>query len=183
MKRMEICQMAHENAQRKGFWAEKMSNEHYLMLICTEIAELVEADRTNKVSEPIERFRWLEDWYQGQQSSDNYNFHNYFKNTVEDEFADIYIRLADLAGALGVDFEKMSPCRYFRAFNKFSFTENAFALVKGLSKDKIGIEKRIQFGLDFVEEWAKEQGVNLGWHITQKMKYNQLRESLHGKKY
>jgi len=95
----------------------------------------------------------------------------------------VAIRLADLAWELGVDFDKMQPCRYYRAFDRFSFTENAFALIKGLSKDKIGIEKRIQFGLCFIECWAKQHGVNLEWHITQKMKYNQTREVMHGKKY
>lgn len=60
--------------------------------------------------------------------------------------ADVAIRLGDLAGALGVDFDKMNPCKYHRAFDKFTFTENAFALTKGLCRDIIGIEKRIQFG-------------------------------------
>ncbi len=110
-------------------------------------------------------------------------FEKWIKNALEDEFADIYIRLADLAGALGIDFDKMQPCRYYRAFDRFSFTENAFALIKGLSKDRIAIEKRIQFGMGFIEDWTKQHGVNLEWHIAQKMKYNQSREIMHGKKY
>ena len=96
---------------------------------------------------------------------------------------DVAIRLFDLAGALGIDFEKMKPCRYYRAFDKFSFTENAFALCKGLSRDVIGIEKRIQFGLHYVEKWIQFLGIDLAWHIKQKMKYNESRPSLHNKKY
>ena len=102
---------------------------------------------------------------------------------VVDELADVAIRLADLAGALGVDFTKMQPCRYYRAFGKFSFTENAFALCKGLSKDAIGIEKRIQFGLDYVFNWAHYNGIDLAAYIEAKMRYNIMRPIRHGKKY
>ena len=87
-------------------------------------------------------------------------FQRCIKNTLEDELADIAIRLFDLAGALGIDFDKMNPCRYYRAFDKFSFTENAFALCKGLSLD-----------------------VDLAWHIEQKMKDNENRSFMHNKKY
>ncbi|MBS7401664.1 MAG: hypothetical protein KIG16_04080, partial [Eubacteriales bacterium] len=110
-------------------------------------------------------------------------FERYIKNTMEDEMADIVIRLADLAGALGIDFTKMQPCRYYRAFSKFSFTENAFALCKGLSKDAIGIEKRIQFGLDFITKWAQELNIELAFFVAQKMRYNKMRPYRHGKQY
>lgn len=110
-------------------------------------------------------------------------FEQFIKSSVEDELADVAIRLADLAGALGVDFTKMQPCRYYRAFGKFSFTENAFALCKGLSKDAIGIEKRIQFGLDYVFNWAHYNGIDLAAYIEAKMRYNIMRPIRHGKKY
>lgn len=182
MKRNEISENAHKNAVEHGFWDVRKSNEHCLMLICTEVAELVEADRKSLIADKQKFNEWM--------LSDNPHehvfgnaFEKWIKNALEDEFADIYIRLADLAGALGIDFDKMQPCRYYRAFDKFSFTENAFALIKGLSKDRIAIEKRIQFGMGFIEDWTKQHGVNLEWHIDQKMKYNQSREIMHGKKY
>ena len=91
--------------------------------------------------------------------------------------------LGDLAGALGVDFDKMNPCKYHRAFDKFTFTENAFALTKGLCRDIIGIEKRIQFGLEYVTKWAKSINIDLDWHIDEKMKYNATRPPKYGKAY
>lgn len=97
--------------------------------------------------------------------------------------ADVAIRLFDLAGAWGIDFDKMQPCRYFRAFDKFSFTENAFGLVKGLSRTQIAIEKRVQFGIAYVFEWANSLHVNLPWHVNAKMKYNENRPPKHGKLY
>lgn len=182
MKRNEISENAHKNAVEHGFWDVRKSNEHCLMLICTEVAELVEADRKSLVADKQKFNEWMLSGNPHEHVFGN-AFEKWIKNALEDEFADIYIRLADLAGALGIDFDKMQPCRYYRAFDRFSFTENAFALIKGLSKDRIAIEKRIQFGMGFIEDWTKQHGVNLEWHIAQKMKYNQSREIMHGKKY
>lgn len=179
MNKNNLSEKAHANAVEKGFWRERKGNEHCLMLVVTEISEMVEADRKSKHA-MVENFDFaLND------VGDSFNgaFEHCIKNTLEDEFADVAIRLADLAGALGVDFDRMHPCNYYRAFDKFSFTENAFALVKGLTKDRIAIEKRLLFGMTYIDNWATHHGINLDWHIEQKMKYNQGREAMHGKKY
>lgn len=170
----KLAEEAHENAVKHGFWETKVSNEHCLMLVITEIAEMVEAHRVSRKASTAAYNEML---------NKQIGFEKFIKNTMEDEMADIVIRLADLAGALGVDFAKMQPCRYYRAFSKFSFTENAFALCKGLSKDAIGIEKRIQFGLDFITKWAQELNIELAFFVAQKMRYNKMRPYRHGKQY
>lgn len=186
MERNLFAEKAHSNAVNHGFWKIIVSNEHYLALICTEIAEAIEADRQNKIAD-VDRFKksLVTSPFAKLMSKDKESaaFAQYIKHTIQDEFADIYIRLGDLAGKLGVDFTKMNPCKYYRAFDKFTFTENAFALIKGLCKDKIAIEKRIQFAMDFVENWAKYEGIELEYFIGLKMNYNESREMLHGKKY
>lgn len=173
----KLAVKAHQNAVNHGFWEEKNSTEHCLMLIVTEISEAVEAHRNGKIHD-FETF----DKYNGS-ISDEECFERFIKDSVADEMADVAIRLFDLAGAWGIDFGKMQPCRYFRAYNKFSFTENAFGLVKGLSRTQIAIEKRVQFGIAYVFEWAKSLHVNLPWHINAKMKYNENRPPKHGKLY
>ena len=173
----ELKDKAHSNAVKHGFWNERNSNEHCLMLVVIEISEAVEAHRNGKIHD-IEAF----DRYNGG-ISDEECFERFIKDSVADEMADVAIRLFDLAGAWGIDFDKMQSCRYFRAFDKFSFVENAFGLVKGLSRTQIAIEKRVQFGIAYVFEWAKSLHVNLPWHINAKMKYNENRPILHGKKY
>jgi hypothetical protein len=45
MNKNDFSKKAHANAVAKGFWREKMGNEHCLMLVVTEISEMVEADR------------------------------------------------------------------------------------------------------------------------------------------
>ena len=169
-----LAEEAHENAVKHGFWETKVSNEHCLMLVITEIAEMVEAHRVCRKAKTAAY---------NDMPNKQIGFEKFIKNTMEDEMADIVIRLADLAGALGVDFTKMQPCRYYRAFSKFSFTENAFALCKGLSKDAIGIEKRIQFGLDFITKWAQELNIELAFFVAQKMRYNKMRPYRNGKQY
>jgi hypothetical protein len=185
MNKNDFSKKAHANAVAKGFWREKMGNEHCLMLVVTEISEMVEADRLGKRADKLGFDTAIANAHKGVVRDDwfTYAFNRCIKNSLEDELADVAIRLADLAGALGVEFDRWNPCRYYRAFDRFSFTENAFALVKGLSRDRIAIEKRIQFGLDYIEAWAAQLGVNLDWHIEQKMRYNEAREAMHGKKY
>ena len=170
----KLAEEAHENAVKHGFWETKVSNEHCLMLVITEIAEMVEAHRVSRKAKTVAY---------NDMPNKQIGFEKFIKNTLEDEMADIVIRLADLAGALGVNFDKMQPCRYYRAFSKFSFTENAFALCKGLPKDAIGIEKRIQFGLDFITKWAQELNIELAFFVAQKMRYNKMRPYRHGKQY
>ena len=36
----KLAEEAHENAVKHGFWETKVSNEHCLMLVITEIAEM-----------------------------------------------------------------------------------------------------------------------------------------------
>ena len=183
----ELAEKAHSNAVKHGFWDEKFNNEHYLMLVITEIAEMVEADRRGKHPFEPESHKDACMRHDGDIKWDLMGFDNSFvthiKDTVEDEMADVAIRLFDLAGALGIDFDKMKPCRYYRAFDKFSFTENAFALCKGLSRDVIGIEKRIQFGVEYVRKWSEHLKIDLSWHINEKMKFNENRPERHGKQY
>lgn len=170
----DFARKSHENAVNHGFWESRLSNEHCLCLVITEISEAVEADRKGNHADFDEYTNM---------PNKQIGFERFIKNSVEDELSDVAIRLADLAGALGIDFTKMQPCRYFRAFGKFSFTENAFALCKGLSRDKICIEKRVLFGLNYVFNWACHNGIDLAAFIEAKMKYNAMRPIRHGKKY
>lgn len=173
----DLAKKAHSNAVEHGFWEQRWTYQHCLMLVITEIAELVEAHRCARLAN-VDAFTK----HDGRMPFDE-NFTKHIKNTVQDEFADIAIRLLDLAGSLGIDFDVMRPCRYHRAFDKFTFTENAYALCKGLTRENIGIEKRIQFALDYVTNWAESLFIGLPWHVDAKMKYNEHREIRHGKSY
>ena len=76
MKINELSYEAHEIALEKGWWGVERSIAECLMLIVTELAEACEADRKG-------------------------NYENF-----KEEIADVYIRLGDLCGHLGIDIEK-----------------------------------------------------------------------------
>ena len=173
MELNKLSKKAHKDAVEKGFWNDNPSKEHCLMLVVCEIGEMVEADRKGMRAE--------KEKYLLNRSGEA--FEKYIKNTIEDELADIVIWLADIAGHIELDFTKMRQCGYYRVFERFTMPENAFALCKGLSRETIAFEKRIQFGIDFCFNWAFSMGINLEWHIKEKMSYNQSREFVNGKLY
>ena len=179
MNMNELSKRAHKNAVAHGFWdGQKTTREHCLMLIVTEISEMVEADRHDKHA----NIELMELAMQGGASFDD-AFKLHIKDSVEDECADIAIRLLDMSGSMGIDFTHVKNPDYYRDFGRFSMTENAFALVKGLAKENISIIKRIAFALQFLLDWSNVLGFDLERHIDIKMRYNEHRGIRHGKKY
>lgn len=67
--------LCHRIARQKGFWGRRRNTGEMLMLVVSELAEALEADRKNDA----ENFR--------------------------EEIADTFIRLFDLCGGLGIDVE------------------------------------------------------------------------------
>lgn len=169
-----LATQAHENAVKHGWWEKERNNQHHLMLVIAEIAEAVEADRDKKHAR-LSEYRDAKDKERA--------FRRFIKDSVEDELADVAIYLFDIAGKLGINFTVMRPCRYYRAFEKFKFTDNAFGLCKGLCKETIAIEKRIAFAVHYVIGWSKSLGIDIFFFIDEKMKYNETRPYLHNKDY
>lgn len=170
----ELVIEAHENSSKKGFWNENLSNEHALMLVVTELSEAIEAHRKGRKSdisyydEAVEKYderAWFE-----------YNI----KDTMEDEFADAAIRILDLMGkhkyrvitspSIDYDSDKM-------------LTDNMFALTSLIIDSKRFTEEDANVILSTIIHFSKKLEIDLDWHITAKMKYNQLREEMHGKAY
>ena len=111
------------------------------------------------------------------------------KGSIEEELADAVIRLLDLAGLRGISpangdiddcIEDMAE-----ACKGETFTESIYFIstlpvrYDGIFDFSTAVNDMILsiFGL------AKHLDVDLLWHIEQKMKYNELREKMHGKKY
>lgn len=188
----QLSQEIHDIAVNLGWWDKPRSNEHYLMLAVTEISEMVKADRNGMcaVIKHIRKQGYLAAAKKVRLTDDvdnapdfNKAFTEMVKNTIEDKMADVVIRLLDLAASMGMDFDKLTPMRYHRAFDMFCFSDNAFVLTKGLCRENINIFKRIQFGIHYVTGWARCQGINLEWHVRAKMRFNATRPFNHGKAY
>lgn len=111
MRIKELVQKAHEHALEKGFYDDKFNFAEKLMLVVSELGELLEAHRTEK--------RFVENFYEPSEPSDDLIaelktmevyaidlFEEMYKDKFEDEFADVFIRLADLCGHFDINIEK-----------------------------------------------------------------------------
>lgn len=117
----EFSKKVHKDNVDKGFYENKVSTGTHLMLITSELAEALEADRHSITADKFsfsEEFSATGDFKQA--------FKNHIKDSYEDEIADAVIRLLDHCGYKGIDID---------------------------------------------------------WHINQKLKYNRTRAFRHGKTY
>ena len=186
---MKLSKECHQRAIDKGFWHVLHSVMHYLMLVISELCEAVEADRLGKwaklAPEQIEELRRLEGAAYAQE------FLREVKDTVEDEIADAVIRLLDLLGHL---FGVMLPPSGFveRVSGEYDdreppkmLTEALMPIVAetsglfSLSRYMIGIF----YAIKSLEQLCDHLGIDLIAHIELKLKYNETRPALHGKKY
>ncbi len=102
----ELSKQIYEGNKLRGFDVSKENIGQTLMLVVSELAEALEADRKNKHAtiRKIACFETFSDFTR--QSHDAFSFQANIKDTFEDEIADAMIRLFDLCGGLGIDIEK-----------------------------------------------------------------------------
>lgn len=186
---------AYDNAIKHGWHEEEKSNAHWLMMVCTEVAEAIQADRKGNYMDELDK--------EGLKTvlvNDNCGslFNKYYSDTiegkVESELADICIRVFDLMGVCNILAKSgfstsNSEVKYAK---QHSFTENAFIVTRTivsctLNPSRVKAEMfyvLYESILSFVFEWAEALGINLVQHINLKMRYNETREYHHGgKKY
>ena len=185
---------AYKCACAHGFHNTELSNGHLLMLVITELSEAVEADRKGKYFKGISTFEREFSRYSAlvdENKRFECAFEKYVKDTVSDEMADAVIRLLDLAGLRGISLEfangDIDDCieDMAEACKDETFTESIYSIstlpvrYDGIFDFPTAVNDMILsiFGL------AKYLDIGLLWHIEQKMKYNELREKMHGKKY
>ena len=163
---------AYATACNKGFHDRKHSDEHYLMLVITEIAEAVQADRKGLRADR-ERYDYAVD--RGMYSDMEECFERYIKNSVEDELADIVIRLLDFCGMNGYSFDHrlITPEKYFMR----DFTYFAWCLCRNI------LDRREELVVWSVIKYCEKHGIDILWHIEQKMEYNKMRPRMHNAKY
>ena len=159
-------------ACNKGFHDEKKSDEHYLMLVITEIAEAVQADRKGRRADR-ERYDYAVD--RGMCSDMEECFEKYIKNSIEDELADIVIRLLDFCGMKGWNFDNplIPPREYFM----HDFTYFMWCLCWDI------LSRNAESVVFSVIEYCEKHGIDSLWHIEQKMEYNKMRPRMHNAKY
>ena len=99
----------HANAKEKGFYDKKREVGTMLMLIVSELAEALEADRTGdycSFSKYEECKKEMDVGIRTSEDIEKYAFEKYIKNTFEDELADVIIRVLDICGYFNIDIER-----------------------------------------------------------------------------
>lgn len=102
----EASKLIHENALSKGFWCKSKNITEKLMLVVTELAEAVEADRNGKFTSPVDinenvTANDFPKWFQ-----------TYIHSTFEDEIADAIIRILDIVGFYEMDIDSHINKKY-----------------------------------------------------------------------
>ena len=186
---------AYQIALDNGWHEKNLSDEHFLCLVISELMEAVEADRKGIKSQAV-RFNYDMDYliYELKVNVEKYNeafrivFSRYIKDTIEDELADACIRLFDLAGLRNIDLDCLE---YENSdhddYTEMSFTEAIMNITRQVAGEEPGyryIENNIYLSLNEIFAFCKQKGIDIFWHIDQKMEYNKLRGYHHGgKKY
>lgn len=165
---------AYENAKRHGFHDEEYSDGFLLMMVITEVAEAVQADREG-LHANVAKFEF---WEKEAPVDFVADYEQYLKGTVEDELADVIIRLLDLAGLRKVTVDPYDVDADYPLFTEFCYYQCvAVASVQFILHWKIN---RV---ISEVICYCKLNGIDIFWHIEQKMKYNELRPMMHNKAY
>ena len=182
----ELRDRAYKCACEHGFHDKEYSDAHFMMLIITEISEAVNADRKGKHANK----EYIEEELTNLESKGYFvqGFYYLIKDTVEDELADIVIRCLDFAGNMNIDIDCCSLFSSCYVNSYLSFIENIFAISTIIYEQKLNIQgvslhDKINRVIASTFCLAEMLDVDLLWQIEQKMKYNELRTMLNGKKY
>ncbi len=192
----ELRDRAYKIARDHGFHDADWSNEHLLCLVISELMEAVEADRNDSRANMIGFETCIKNAYQGIVRDDWFlkAYRADIKGSVEEELSDATICLLDLAGLRKIDlselqgplFDKFNITPEFISWKsqieEMSFTERIFCLCSLLTSRE-SIEDVVRSSIVIIFLHADILGIDLLWHIDQKIKYNTLRPVMHGKKY
>lgn len=173
----------HQAMKAKGFWDGEFDIYEKSNLIISEIGELIDAHRLNKrvseismdqtvlamkgMPENLSHFEWC--------------YKNAIKGTIEEELADIVLRVLDLAGyfeaKISLDGQSVS---FYPAYQ-----ELVWAVSRATSclpnTPQIGtVLSDIISGCELISESLK---IDLWTHVQLKSEYNKSRPHKHGKNY
>ena len=184
-KVQELIKRAYSIAATHGFHEVDRSNAHFLMLVVSEIGEMVEADRKSrrafvgdKLSISDETFA---EWFESN-----------VKDTLEDELADVVIRICDFLGTRHIEplilEETSTSDDWANLWGKDSINEQCYGLTKiitHIDEDTSAddISSLLGASLAWCFDFADFHKFDLLWHVEQKMRYNETRSIRHGKNY
>lgn len=197
-KLIEWAEQIHKNAIDKGFYPNGTRNLGELVMLCiSELGEALEADRKNivfpkekiTISKEIGSIDKFKNLLSSLNEAFTSNFELYVKDTVEDELADEVIRVLDLMWWKEIPIIVFPPKMGGEMSDNFGqtlleITNLLTSSYQALSVNDVEAAKRtLNYAIFGTFKLAEKHNIDMMWHIQNKMRYNSLREKLHGKKY
>lgn len=189
----ELRDRAHATARAKGFYDDPTSELSVLSLIIEEIGEAISADRRGRRANMA---RYKKKLNNGLPQKLAYN--SAIRGSLEEELADIAIRLLDYAGYRSIDltitdeeFNDLNKSKE-KAYNAFSLLVANLPVILWqltrefwlyLIEEEEQVKLRIQVHLVFLISLAESKKIDLFFHIKEKMAYNECRPRKYNKKY
>ncbi|MDB0861530.1 hypothetical protein [Phocaeicola vulgatus] len=192
----ELRDRAYKTACEHGFHDKRFSEEHFLCLIILKLMEAVEADRKGILGKKCKsRFEMDYNRYivlvtEEEEKRFKCSFEKNVKDTLPDKLSDAVIRLLDLCGLRKIDINDFTEEMIYEATescNGETFTESIYAIstlpIRYFYEYNYSFESQIGHMLLSIIGLAKHMNIDLIWHVEQKMRYNELRPKLNGKRY
>lgn len=179
---------AYKTAVAHGFHEEERPDAYWFGLVMSEAGEAINADRKGRHADAVLFNNELS------KMSFNGSFEAHIKDSVEDELADVVIRLLDFAGMKGYE---LSTDEYLDSFILSALEELKTSGLPGLLLIFIyalsynsrfhNLEKCVRITIRIIsgcfEKMTGGSDCDLWWFVKQKMRYNEQRPMLNGKKY
>ena len=178
---------AYKTAVAHGFHEEEKPDAFWLGLVMSEMGEAINADQKGLHAD-IKGFE--ENW--GKVSPMD-SFEAFIKDSLEDELADVVIRLFDFAGLRGYElsvtsYDLLINHSLLLTLKECGLPGILFKLISALGnafynyRTESGINSLIDV-LSNHFETITGSDKDLWWFVEQKMQYNELCPKLNGKKY
>lgn len=183
-----LKERAYKTAVEHGFHEDVKPDAFYLGLVMSEAGEAINADRKGWHGDAK---GFEEDEANGLQFAENFKKH--VKDSVEDEIADIVIRLLDFAGLKGYrllisGYSARPSNAIIETFAENGLSGTLFHLNSALSDslDDNSLKSYIGIVINIISDCFEEMtgsDKDLWWFVERKMKYNEQRPMLNEKKY
>lgn len=171
-----------------GFHNNIKPDIYWLGLVMSEAGEAINADRKVKYADVKEY-----EIYVSKEFSFSTLFEKYIKDSIEDEVADIVIRLLDFAGMKKYELaitqrEHDIAAHSLSTIDKYTLSGFFFDLVGFLYEAfdigflATGVNNTICILADCFKKITNNDK-DLWWFVDKKMAYNEIRPMLNGKKY
>lgn len=193
---LELINSSHSLAKSKGFWDEKKNQKEDIMLIISNLGEIVKSYKRHKFADWILYNEQLNKQVEFTNSAEYFNV--FIKDTFEDEVANVIIRITDFFGGNNIDI--LSDKEWLRSatsmtlpdFFRFTAPSEEYCgnvgewLERAISEKCFHADesdKGLLHILFYLGTIIEEFHIDIERHIKAKLKYNLKRPQLYNRLY